>query len=359
MNTPESPRPAPSPPTSAPPPLRRRAPRRERREDLEDCFFDVVWPLPRTLSFPTLTRRVAALGLDLVIALPTVLLAIALASALSGATLYRYDACVRFAAVTVLLYAIYFAYWESSPERATPGKMLLDIRVVTAGDRPLTFAAAIIRYALRLATLLTLNAGLWLAWRSPRGQALHDRWCGTFVVAHHVMPGQLRRAARPSRLCDLAVAAATSVVAYALVFQLAPAILREVDLADRLESAIADVTPALRDGALVGSNGDWSPRLREASDAVGALHLALDVDAEGRRLVLRAPAAMMDDDSGRERLVPPSIRLERAATPTDGEGVSWSCRALALPFYARPSYCRDAPAPRPDLDFPVSSASTP
>jgi uncharacterized RDD family membrane protein YckC len=299
-------------------------------------MFDVVWPLPRAVQVPTLARRVAALLIDLVIALPSVPLAIALTCAVSGFSLHRYDTAVRVIVLTVLVYAVYFAHWESSSTRATPGKILLDMRVATAGDAPLSFADAMIRFALRLCTVLSLNVGLWFAWRNARGQALHDRCSGTVVVAHDVTPGQLRRAGRPPQERDIAVVIATSLVAYALVFQLAPATMRQLDLADRFDTAIADVTPALQSSELAGSHGNWSGDLRDASDAVDALHLAMDVDRGRGVVVVRALTASADDGSGRELPGSPTVRLERPIDAGDG---AWSCTETDVALLARPSFC--------------------
>jgi uncharacterized RDD family membrane protein YckC len=299
-------------------------------------MFGVVWPLPRAVQFPTLARRVVALLLDLIIALPSVPLALALTYAVSGPSLHRYDTAVRVIVLTILLYAIYFAHWESSSTRATPGKMLLDLRVATTSDAPLTFADAMVRFALRFVTLLSLNTGLWFAWRSARGQALHDRFSGTVVVAHDVTPGQLRRAARPPQERDIAVAIATSLVAYALVFQLAPAAMRQFDLADRFDTVIAEVTPALQSPEAAGVHANWSGDLRGASDTVDALHLAMDVDRDRGVVVVRAPATAPDEDGGRELSGSPTVRLDRSGEIGDE---TWSCTETDVPMLARPSFC--------------------
>ena len=146
---------------------------------------------------------------------------------------------------------------------------------------------------------------------------------------------------RPPRSRDCVAALVASAVACALVFQLAPAILRELRLADRFDAAIVAVTPALIAGDFVGRDGQWSRRLREASDVVGELELAMDVDRDNRLLVLRAPVALMAADSGQPVLDPPSVRLERKGVTA--ETATWSCTDLGLAFYAQPSRCRDMP----------------
>ena len=66
---------------------------------------------------------------------------------------------------------------------ATPGKLLLDLRVVNAanGERP-GYVRAVIRYIGYFVSLLTLGLGfLWVVF-DRRNQALHDKLAGTCVV---------------------------------------------------------------------------------------------------------------------------------------------------------------------------------
>ena len=66
---------------------------------------------------------------------------------------------------------------------ATPGKLLLDLRVVDVarGERP-GYVRAIIRYLGYFVSFLTLGLGfLWVVF-DRRSQALHDKLAGTCVI---------------------------------------------------------------------------------------------------------------------------------------------------------------------------------
>jgi uncharacterized RDD family membrane protein YckC len=297
--------------------------------------------MPASERFPTLARRLGALALDVAIGVPVVVLAVAIGYAISGHSLAKYDALVRYALTAGIVYALYFAFWESSPTRATPGKILFDLRVATASGKPLSFTDAMLRFLLKVATLVTLNAGFWRAWWHPRGQAVHDDVCRTFVVAAHVTAGELRRAARPRRREDMAAAFLGTVLAWALVFGLAPIIVRDVALADRFETAAAELMPVFAAGELVGSDGQWSRRLRIANDAISAQGLAIDVDAARQAIVVRATVDTIADDAGARLVDPPSIRLARSGNAALDP--AWSCRNFGATSYLLLTRCHKTP----------------
>jgi len=65
---------------------------------------------------------------------------------------------------------------------ATPGKVLLNMRVVKADGRPCGLKAAAVRGLLRYVDGLLLGLGLWLLMRRPPHRRLGDRVAGTVVV---------------------------------------------------------------------------------------------------------------------------------------------------------------------------------
>lgn len=318
---------------------------RHDRPDIADGFFGVVWPLDRKVQVPSLARRALALAADLVMALPLLAASVAIVEVTSNGGLLRIDAMVRSVGLFVLLLSVAFAWWESSESRATPGKILFDIRVATATEKPMRFGDALMRFWLRLATLLTANAGCWLAWHDTRGQALHDRLCGTWVIAHHVTAGQLRSVQRAPAAKDFVAAVAVSALAYGLVFVSAPAFVRNLDIADRFESAIVELAPVIAADELVDGEGRWSRSLRTASLALDDLRVSVDV--EGRsELVLRArvpdraPAAL-------------EVRLERQRA----EG--WTCSATGIVFYASPRNCTPVIGEAPEARVSLETIANP
>ena len=77
---------------------------------------------------------------------------------------------------------LYFALFESSRKQATPGKMLLCIKVVSPDGSRLSFGRASKRYSAKLLSALTLGIGYFMAGFTPKKQALHDRITDCFVI---------------------------------------------------------------------------------------------------------------------------------------------------------------------------------
>jgi|SRR6266566_648404 len=76
----------------------------------------------------------------------------------------------------------YFVLLESSPARATLGKMALELYVADAHGDPITFRRATVRYLLKTLSTLLLGVGWLMAAFTPRKQALHDVLAGTLVL---------------------------------------------------------------------------------------------------------------------------------------------------------------------------------
>jgi uncharacterized RDD family membrane protein YckC len=77
---------------------------------------------------------------------------------------------------------LYCAFAESSPWRATVGKRLLELQVITAdGDRT-SFGQATIRHFMKFLSLFCLTIGFLMAGWTKRRQALHDIPCDCLVI---------------------------------------------------------------------------------------------------------------------------------------------------------------------------------
>ena len=86
-----------------------------------------------------------------------------------------------------IIQTIYFIGFTAAFS-ATPGKMLLRLKIERANGEPLKLSGAIIRYALSLltqATLIFYGIGYILAIIDPRKRTLHDFFAKTFVVRVH------------------------------------------------------------------------------------------------------------------------------------------------------------------------------
>ena len=86
------------------------------------------------------------------------------------------------APVCSLIAWAYYALLESSPARATLGKLALNLFVSDLNGDPITFYRASARYWLKIFSSLTLGAGWLLAAFTPRKQALHDLVTGCLVL---------------------------------------------------------------------------------------------------------------------------------------------------------------------------------
>lgn len=83
---------------------------------------------------------------------------------------------------TLVLNALYFAWFHSTFNYATPGKMAIGIKVVRSHGEPISFLRALARFFATILSTLTLFIGYLMAAFTARKQALHDVICDTVVV---------------------------------------------------------------------------------------------------------------------------------------------------------------------------------
>lgn len=81
---------------------------------------------------------------------------------------------------------LYCALFESSEYQATPGKMLMKIKVVDKHFNRITFAQASGRYFSKILSSLILMIGYLMVLWSSQKQALHDQIANTLVVKKSV-----------------------------------------------------------------------------------------------------------------------------------------------------------------------------
>jgi len=84
--------------------------------------------------------------------------------------------------LTFALYAIYYAWFYSSSKAATPGKMLVGIKVVRPDGERITFLRGVGRFFATFISSMILNIGYIMAAFTDQKQALHDMICDTRVV---------------------------------------------------------------------------------------------------------------------------------------------------------------------------------
>ena len=77
---------------------------------------------------------------------------------------------------------LYCAFAESSSWRATLGKRLLGLQVMTANGGHISFGQATVRHFMKFLSLFCLTIGFMMSGWTKRRQALHDMPCDCLVV---------------------------------------------------------------------------------------------------------------------------------------------------------------------------------
>ena len=92
------------------------------------------------------------------------------------------DALTNIWAVCSAVGWAYYALMESSPARATLGKLALNLYVADVHGDQISFRRAVVRNALKPLSTLVFFVGWLMAAFTPRKQALHDVLAGTLVL---------------------------------------------------------------------------------------------------------------------------------------------------------------------------------
>ncbi len=77
---------------------------------------------------------------------------------------------------------LYCAFAESSSWRATVGKRLLGLQVVTSDGDKISFGQATVRHLMKFLSLFCLTIGFLMSGWTKRRQALHDMPCDCLVI---------------------------------------------------------------------------------------------------------------------------------------------------------------------------------
>lgn len=127
--------------------------------------------------------RVGAFLIDLLCAWGSAVLVLSLVMALISPFGWADVMTKIMVGLTLVAVALYGPLFESSKYMATPGKMLLRLRVTDLQGQRLSFLRAVSRNLVKLfAGKPTLMIGWCIAAATPRRQALHDMAAKTLVV---------------------------------------------------------------------------------------------------------------------------------------------------------------------------------
>ena len=149
-----------------------------------EVAFAGVWR--RLLAF--VIDYVFLFGVELALAAAVYVFVPTTVSAIQGGSL---QAIEEVGPVMSVITWAYFGIFESSPARATLGKMALGLYVGDIHGDPITFRRAVWRNWLKTLSWLTLGTGFILAGFTPRKQGLHDLLAGTLVLrkVHYFVTG--------------------------------------------------------------------------------------------------------------------------------------------------------------------------
>ena len=86
------------------------------------------------------------------------------------------------ALVTGMLYGIAYMVYFNGKYGATPGKMVLKLKIVRPNGEPITYMRALGRYFAESLNAFTLGIGYMMAGWDVEKRALHDRVCDTRVI---------------------------------------------------------------------------------------------------------------------------------------------------------------------------------
>ena len=84
--------------------------------------------------------------------------------------------------IGIIMTWLYFAWLESSPKQATPGKMMFGIKVTDMNGNRISFGNASGRHFGKILSCLMLFVGYIMAAFTPKKQGLHDIFAGCLVV---------------------------------------------------------------------------------------------------------------------------------------------------------------------------------
>lgn len=103
---------------------------------------------------------------------------------------YAFDAMIETGTwlIPLLLFSVYFAVFEGSLLRASPGKLCVRARVVGLDGMRLGVFRALGRQFAKLLSILFVGAGIVIGMFSPQRRTWHDRISGSVVITSQTRP---------------------------------------------------------------------------------------------------------------------------------------------------------------------------
>jgi uncharacterized RDD family membrane protein YckC len=88
-------------------------------------------------------------------------------------------------AISIIFGAVYHWYWWTRFTGQTPGKKIMNIRIVKANGSEIDDVDAVTRYFAYWLDLATFGLGLWMMTNDNQHQALHDKIAGNVVIKNY------------------------------------------------------------------------------------------------------------------------------------------------------------------------------
>lgn len=133
-----------------------------------------------TATYASIFRRFAAFLLDLPFILALYYVCGSICIFLEDAWGFIFDTYII---MYIIMIIIYFCSLESSSLQGTIGKLLIGIQVQNSHeDSRITFTTALLRFVVKIFSILVFGLGILLIIFTKKHQGLHDLVAGTVVV---------------------------------------------------------------------------------------------------------------------------------------------------------------------------------
>ena len=238
---------------------------------------------------------------------------------------------------TCVVPIVYFALFEGSSLKASPGKRLLGLRVTDMRGAPLDRVTAALRAMVAFLLAMPLGAGFLAAIANAKHQSAHDRSLKTLVLRKHgdgILSGSLSRWESPIVIvASLVLLLPFVFAAYLAVMSMVAPTIRDYQRANRIADAIASVAPL---------QSFIEQHIRTAKAYPGRLDDGLlEQTSKAARSIVAYNAAngVLTVNLGLTETGAMAV-ISLYPIPSRDGNVQWNCSAFSIPERLLPEACR-------------------